>query len=114
KQYDDNITNNMLALLIVKSEDEINRLFDKIQEVENLAGHNIWKLSPNNTNIVEATHALSNRHGKSLKLMSAILQGHKLDKEKFTAIRIHQQYNVPNHGQDKGSISRNILSNKHK
>ncbi|RIB28449.1 hypothetical protein C2G38_2157865 [Gigaspora rosea] len=119
----------MLALFMAKSEDKINRLFDEIQEVENLADWvsfyrqkwviaslnnymsqidcNIWKSSPNNTNIVEAAHALSNRRGKSLKLMSAILQ-----KEKFTAIHIHQQYNVPNHGRYKGSISRNVLLNK--
>ncbi|CAG8714825.1 16294_t:CDS:2, partial [Racocetra persica] len=75
---------------------------------------NIWKSSPDNTNIVKASHALSNRCGKSLKLMSAILQGRKLDKKKFTAIRIHQQYNVLNHGRDKGIISRNVLSNKHR
>ncbi|KAF0437190.1 hypothetical protein F8M41_004471, partial [Gigaspora margarita] len=40
--------------------------------------------------------------------------GCKLDKEKFTVIRIHQQYNVPNHRCDKGSISQNVLSNKRK
>ncbi|CAG8733433.1 29685_t:CDS:2, partial [Racocetra persica] len=57
---------------------------------------NIWKSSPNNTNVVEAAHALRR----------------KLNKEKFTAIRIHQQYNVPNHGRDKSLIGRNVLSNK--
>ncbi|CAG8857248.1 8266_t:CDS:2, partial [Gigaspora margarita] len=63
-------------------------------------------LSPNNT------HALSNRHEKNLKLMSAILEGRKLDNEKFAAIRIHRQYNIPSYRQDKGLISRNVLSNK--
>ncbi|CAG8492863.1 6591_t:CDS:2, partial [Racocetra fulgida] len=38
----------------------------------------------------------------------------KLDKEKFTTIHIHQQYNIPNRGRDKGFISRNVLSNKRK
>jgi hypothetical protein len=35
---------------------------------------NIWKMSPDNTNIAEAAHALSNSHGKNLKLVTAILQ----------------------------------------
>ena len=33
-----------------------------------------WMTSPNNTNAAEAAHALSNRRGKSLKLMTAIIQ----------------------------------------
>jgi len=35
---------------------------------------NIWKMSPDNTNIAEAAHALSNSRGKNLKLVTAILQ----------------------------------------
>jgi len=35
-----------------------------------------------------------------------------LDKERFTAIHIHQKYNVPYRGRDKGLIARNIQSNK--
>ncbi|CAG8672428.1 11186_t:CDS:2, partial [Racocetra fulgida] len=38
----------------------------------------------------------------------------KLDKEKFTAIHVHQQYNIPNRGQDNGIISHNVSSNKRK
>ena len=34
----------------------------------------IWINSPNNTNTAEATHALSNRREKNLKLVTAILQ----------------------------------------
>ena len=34
----------------------------------------IWIMSPNNTNVAEAAHALSNRREKNLKLMAAILQ----------------------------------------
>ena len=34
----------------------------------------IWLNSPNNTNAAEAAHALSNRRGKNLKLVTAILQ----------------------------------------
>ncbi|KAF0496175.1 hypothetical protein F8M41_021041 [Gigaspora margarita] len=45
--------------------------------------------------------------------MSAILEGCKLDNEKFAAIRIHQQYNIPSHRRDKGLISHNVLSNKY-
>ncbi|RIB00764.1 hypothetical protein C2G38_2051403, partial [Gigaspora rosea] len=65
---------------------------------------NIWRIAPNNTNIAEAAHTLSNQHGK----------GYKLDKERFTAINIHQQYNIPKQGNSKGPISNNLLSNKRK
>jgi len=41
-------------------------------------------------------------------------RGCKLDKGRFTAIQVHQKYNVPNRGHDKGLISRNISSNKRK
>ncbi|CAG8543611.1 10254_t:CDS:2 [Racocetra persica] len=68
KKYDNNITNTMLALLTAKSEDEINQLFDKIQEIEHLA----------------AAHALSNRCGKNLKLMGAIL--HENDRKESSSI----------------------------
>ena len=33
-----------------------------------------WITSPDNTNIAEAAHALSNRRGKNLKIVTAILQ----------------------------------------
>ncbi|POG82269.1 hypothetical protein GLOIN_2v1470224 [Rhizophagus irregularis DAOM 181602=DAOM 197198] len=32
----------------------------------------------------------------------------KLDKERFTSIHIHQKYNVPNQGRDKGLIAHNV------
>jgi hypothetical protein len=35
---------------------------------------NIWIMSPDNTNIAEAAHALSNRCEKNLKIATAILQ----------------------------------------
>ncbi|RIA80823.1 hypothetical protein C1645_838007 [Glomus cerebriforme] len=50
----------------------------------------IWVMSPDNTNVAEAAHALSNRD----------------------AINVHQKYNVPNWGRDKGLIARNVQSNK--
>lgn len=34
----------------------------------------IWINAPNSTNAAEAAHALSNRRGKNLKLVTAILQ----------------------------------------
>ena len=34
----------------------------------------IWVISPDNTNVAEAAHALSNRRGKNLKLVTAIIQ----------------------------------------
>lgn len=36
---------------------------------------NIWRKYNNNTNAAEATHALINKEGKQLKLLSAILRG---------------------------------------
>jgi hypothetical protein len=33
-----------------------------------------WITSPDNTNIAEAAHALSNQRGKNLKICTAILQ----------------------------------------
>ena len=33
-----------------------------------------WTKFPDNTNTAEAAHALSNRRGKNLKLVTAILQ----------------------------------------
>ncbi|RIB26454.1 hypothetical protein C2G38_2240742 [Gigaspora rosea] len=122
----------MLALLTAKSENEINELFDKIEKSKKwqvnwvsfyrqkwvIASLNkcmsqidkeTWILLPSNTNVAEPAHALSNRRGKNLKLI-----GHKLDQEKFIAINIHQKYNVSSHGQDKGLVSRNVLSIKRK
>ena len=34
----------------------------------------IWAITSNNTNIAKAAHALSNRRGKNLKIVTAILQ----------------------------------------
>ncbi|PKB91970.1 hypothetical protein RhiirA5_446667 [Rhizophagus irregularis] len=65
----------------------------------------VWIASPDNTNVAEAAHALSNHRGKSLKLVTAIIQGRKLDKERFTAINIHQKYSIPNRERDKGLIA---------
>ncbi|PKY41031.1 hypothetical protein RhiirA4_497733 [Rhizophagus irregularis] len=132
KRYDDIIANDMLALLTASSEVEINQLFDNIEKAEaewaafyrqkwiiaSLNKHmskidnETWVASPNNTNTAEAAHALSNRRGKNLKIVTAILQGRKLDKERFTSIHVHQKYNVPNRGRDRRLITRNVLSNK--
>ncbi|CAB4403556.1 unnamed protein product [Rhizophagus irregularis] len=128
------LISNMLALLTAESENEINQLFENIKTDENTAdwvafyqqkwvigslnkcmskiNNEIWITAPDNTNTAEAAYALSNRRGKNLKIVIAILQGRKLDKERFTAIHIHQKYNVPYRGCDKGLIARNIQSNK--
>ncbi|CAB5370592.1 unnamed protein product [Rhizophagus irregularis] len=45
----------------------------------------IWINAPNSTNAAEAAHALSNRRGKNLKLVTTIFQGRKLDKHKANA-----------------------------
>ena len=34
----------------------------------------IWSRSSNNTNIAEAAHALANREGKQLRLLTAIIR----------------------------------------
>jgi hypothetical protein len=34
----------------------------------------IWASSVNNTNVAEAAHALANREGKQLKLLTAIIR----------------------------------------
>ena len=34
---------------------------------------NVWRVAPNNTNAAEAAHAMSNREGKHLKLLTAII-----------------------------------------
>ncbi|CAG8794457.1 137_t:CDS:2, partial [Racocetra fulgida] len=78
------------------SEDTINKLFDNIQLLdENLK-------APNNTNVAEAAHALSNQREK----------GYKLDKERFTTINIHQQYNISQQGCITESEDTNESSNE--
>ncbi|PKC10437.1 hypothetical protein RhiirA5_374654 [Rhizophagus irregularis] len=90
-------------LLTAKSENEIDLLFDKIQTAEENTSdwisfyqqkwvigslnknmskidNEIWINAPNSTNAAEAAHALSNRGGKNLKLVTTIFQGRKLDK----------------------------------
>ncbi|CAG8588797.1 6033_t:CDS:2, partial [Gigaspora rosea] len=106
---------DMLALLTAKSENEINELFDKIENIEKMTDWGLfyrqkwvivllnkcmsqidketWILSPSNTNVAESAHALSNRCRKNLKLIER-----KLNQEKFIAINIHQKYNVSSHG----------------
>ena len=49
-----------------------------------------------------------------INLLIIYYRGRKLDKERFMAIQIHQKYNVPNRGRDKGAIARNTQSNKRK
>ncbi|CAB4481374.1 unnamed protein product [Rhizophagus irregularis] len=95
-------------LLTAKSENEIDLLFDKIQTAEENTSdwisfyqqkwvigslnknmskidNEIWINAPNSTNAAEAAHALSNRGGKNLKLVTTIFQGRKLDKHKANA-----------------------------
>ncbi|POG59122.1 hypothetical protein GLOIN_2v1789505 [Rhizophagus irregularis DAOM 181602=DAOM 197198] len=135
KGYNDIVKNKMIALLTAESESAINQVFDDIQAIEENAAdwitfyrqkwviaslnksmskiaNDVWITSPDNTNVAESAHALSNRRGRDLKLLTAILHGQKLDKERFTTIYVHQKYNIPNKGRDKGLISRNVMSNK--
>ncbi|CAG8746928.1 16449_t:CDS:2, partial [Racocetra persica] len=63
--------------------------------------HNMWYAAPNSTNCAEAAHAMSNREGKQLKLMTAIIR-----------IDIKANYNVNISGQDKGGIARKKLAIK--
>ncbi|GBC36781.2 hypothetical protein GLOIN_2v1789505 [Rhizophagus irregularis DAOM 181602=DAOM 197198] len=118
-------------LLTAKSENEIDLFFDKIQTAEENTSdwisfyqqkwvigslnknmskidNEIWINAPNSTNAAEAAHALSNRGGKNLKLVTTIFQGRKLDKVRFTTIHVHKKFNVPNQGHDKSLIACNI------
>ncbi|RIA87511.1 hypothetical protein C1645_827675 [Glomus cerebriforme] len=45
------------------------------------------------------------------RIITAILWT-KLDKERITTVFVHQKYNIPKQGHDKGLISRNVMSNK--
>ncbi|RIB22168.1 hypothetical protein C2G38_1025752 [Gigaspora rosea] len=53
--------------------------------------NNDWYAAPNSTNCAEAAHSLSNREGKQLKLMTAILRGQKLDMRYFKRIEIKKK-----------------------
>ncbi|CAB4387119.1 unnamed protein product [Rhizophagus irregularis] len=126
------IANDMLVLLTASFEVEIDQLFNNIEKADakwaafyrqkwiiaSLNKHmskidnETWVTSPNNTNTAEAAHALAIVVVKILKIVTAILQGHKLDKERFNSIHVHQKYNMPNRGRDRKLIAHNVLSNK--
>jgi hypothetical protein len=42
--------------------------------VKTKINNEVWVTSPDNTNVAEAAHVLSNRRGKNLKLVTAIIQ----------------------------------------
>ncbi|CAG8601505.1 3161_t:CDS:2 [Diversispora eburnea] len=54
----------------------------------------IWITVLNNTNVAEVAYALSNCREKNLKLITAIKQGYKLDKERLIAINNNNKYNI--------------------
>ncbi|CAB4480664.1 unnamed protein product [Rhizophagus irregularis] len=104
----------MFVLLTASSEVEINQLFDNHIEkadaewaafyrqkwiIASLNKHiskidnETWVTSSNNTNTAKAAHILSNCRGKNLKIVIAILQGCKLDKERFTSIHAKKTIN---------------------
>ncbi|CAG8554825.1 10961_t:CDS:2, partial [Dentiscutata heterogama] len=71
-----------------------------------------WYAAPNSTNCAEAAHSMSNREGKQLKLMTAILRGQKLDMRYFKRIEIKKNYNIDLSGHDKSGIKRKISAIK--
>ncbi|PKK74042.1 hypothetical protein RhiirC2_775290 [Rhizophagus irregularis] len=72
-----------------------------IASLNKCINNEVWVTSPDNTNVAEAA--------KNLKLVTAIIQGRKLDKERFTTINIHQKYNIPNRERDKSLIVRTSI-----
>ncbi|CAG8806720.1 35626_t:CDS:2, partial [Racocetra persica] len=74
--------------------------------------HDLWHAAPNSTNCAEAAHAMSNREGKQLKLMTAILRGRKLDMRNFKRTDIKANFNINTCGYDKSNIARKKLAIK--
>ncbi|GES85594.1 hypothetical protein GLOIN_2v1773466 [Rhizophagus clarus] len=66
----------------------------------------IWRKSGFNTNNAEAAHALVNREGKQLSLISAIIRvrGKKYDKHCYKTIDVHNKMGVPYTHQNKSEI----------
>jgi hypothetical protein len=48
----------------------------------------VWFATPNNTNVGEAAHALSNRAGTKLTLLTAVTVGEKVDTAMLEAIEL--------------------------
>ncbi|PKY47363.1 hypothetical protein RhiirA4_543908 [Rhizophagus irregularis] len=44
-----------------------------VSPITTLRNKKIWITSPDNTNVVEAAHALSNHRGKNLKLLTIVI-----------------------------------------
>ncbi|RIA81486.1 hypothetical protein C1645_552989 [Glomus cerebriforme] len=97
-----------MKILLIGSNFTVKNVIASLNKCMSKINNEIWVMSPDNTNVAEAAHALSNRRRKNLKLVTAIIQGCKLDNDK------EQKYNVPNWGRDKGLIARNVQSNKRK
>ncbi|CAG8497991.1 19501_t:CDS:2 [Gigaspora margarita] len=66
----------------------------------------IWRKYGNNTNMAEAAHALINKEGKQLKLMSAILCGKRYDERLFKIKDAHNNSGIPYSRYDKSKVKR--------
>ena len=80
-----------------------------------------WLTTRNDTNVAESAHALSQRHGKRLSLVSAIKKGQEIDKRFLFAetasrtVGIANKYgNNSKSGRDAQSINRTKAANKKK
>ncbi|UZO07630.1 uncharacterized protein OCT59_027911 [Rhizophagus irregularis] len=99
-------TKENLGGTFAESESAINQVFDDIQAIEENAAE-MARIGP-------TCITLSNRRGRDLKLLTAILHGQKLDKERFTTIYVHQKYNIPNKGRDKAKKLTKVVPTKRK
>ncbi|GET50862.1 hypothetical protein GLOIN_2v1773466 [Rhizophagus irregularis DAOM 181602=DAOM 197198] len=66
----------------------------------------IWASSANNTNVAEAAHALANREGKHLKLLTAIIRGRKVDQKAVKIMETENKFGVPYSRRDNGEVKK--------
>ncbi|CAG8591857.1 1466_t:CDS:2, partial [Scutellospora calospora] len=79
----------------------------KIESSDELGAkeHNIWRKYDNNTNSAELAHALVNKEGKQLKLLSAILQ-RRYDERLLKIKQTYKNSGIPYTRNDKSKVKR--------
>ncbi|KAF0464111.1 cobalamin biosynthesis protein cobt [Gigaspora margarita] len=68
--------------------------------------HQIWRKYENNTNAAEAAHALVNKSGKQLKLLTAILNGKRHDERLLKIQEVHDFSGIPYTRRDKSDVKK--------
>ncbi|PKY60790.1 hypothetical protein RhiirA4_519938 [Rhizophagus irregularis] len=124
------ILNHVLSILNAPSIGELEKIFYTLEQLEEskikewiryyrqpyvLASLNlnaskidpeIWASSANNTNVAEAAHALANREGKHLKLLTAIIRGRKVDQKALKIMETENKFGVPYSRRDNGEVKK--------